>query len=75
MIRVRQAEGIAAAKAKGTHCGRPFVKVPDNLNEIMRQWAEGAITAVKAMELTGLKRSTFYKYAREFRANMAAATT
>ena len=63
-IRTRQAEGIAAAKAKGKYLGRPIVQTPDNWNEVMQQWKSGAITAVKAMELTGLKRSTFYKLAR-----------
>lgn len=64
-IRARQAEGIAAAKAKGKYLGRPVVQTPDNWVEVIRQWRDGAITAVKAMELTGLKRSTFYKLAKE----------
>lgn len=64
-IRARQAEGIAAAKAKGKYLGRPVVQTPENWHDVMRQWRDGAITAVKAMELTGLKRSTFYKLAKE----------
>ena len=64
-IRTRQAEGIAAAKAKGKYLGRPIVQKPDNWDEVMRQWKSGAITAVKAMELTGLKRSTFYKLVKD----------
>lgn len=64
-IRARQAEGIAAAKAKGKYLGRPIVQAPDNWDDVMRQWKAGAITAVKAMELTGLKRSTFYKLVKE----------
>lgn len=61
-IRQRQAEGIAAAKAKGKHLGRPRTTKPDNWNEVIKQWRDGAITAKKAMELTGLKRSTFYQF-------------
>lgn len=65
-IRSRQAEGIAAAKASGKHLGRPIVQTPDNWVEVMQSWKNGGITAVKAMELTGLKRSTFYKLVKEF---------
>lgn len=62
-IHQRQAEGIAAAKAKGKHLGRPKAVKPDNWDDVMYQWRSGAITAKKAMELTGLKRSTFYQFA------------
>lgn len=65
-IRTRQAEGIAAAKANGKYLGRPIVQTPDNWVEVMLSWKSGGITAVKAMELTGLKRSTFYKLVKEF---------
>lgn len=64
-IHQRQAEGIAAAKAKGKHLGRPKAIKPDNWNEVIFQWKSGAITAKKAMELTGVKRSTFYQLAAE----------
>lgn len=62
-IRQRQAEGIAAAKAKGKHLGRPKAELPDNWNEVVTAWKAGQITAVEAMRQTGLKRSTFYKMA------------
>lgn len=62
-IHQRQAEGIAAAKAKGKHLGRPKAVKPDNWDDVIYQWKSGAITAKKAMELTGLKRSTFYQFA------------
>lgn len=57
----RQAEGIAIAKEKGKHLGRPKAEKPDNWNEVIKQWENGEITAVKAMELTGTTKSTFYK--------------
>lgn len=64
-IRKRQREGIEAAKKKGTvKFGRPQAKKPDNWNEIYRRWKNGEITAVKAMELTNLTKSTFYKLAK-----------
>ena len=37
-IRKRQAEGIAAAKAKGVRFGRPEIAMPDNFGEIVRRW-------------------------------------
>jgi len=60
-IHRRQAEGIAAAKAKGKHLGRPRAERPDNWNEVIAAWKAGKITAVEAMRRTGTKRSTFYK--------------
>ena len=60
-IRARQAEGIAAAKAKGAYRGRKEIEKPDNWNEIVADWQSGKITATKAIELTGVKRTTFYK--------------
>lgn len=60
-IRQRQAEGIAAAKGKGKHLGRPKAVKPANWDEVTAQWKRGEITAVEAMRRTGTKRSTFYK--------------
>lgn len=60
-IRQRQAEGIAAAKVKGKHLGRPQAAKPDNWAAVMEQWRNGTITAREAMRQTGLKKSTFYK--------------
>ena len=60
-IRQRQAEGIAAARTKGKHLGRPRAVKPDNWNEVIERWHTGEITAVEAMRLTGMKKSTFYK--------------
>lgn len=64
-IRQRQAEGIAAAKAQGRHLGRPQAVKPDNWDTVAARWRAGKITAVEAMRQTGLKRSTFYKFAGE----------
>lgn len=64
-IHQRQAEGIAAAKAKGKHLGRPKAVKPQNWEEVSARWRAGEITAVEAMRRTGLKRSTFYKFAEQ----------
>lgn len=60
-IHQRQAEGIAAAKAKGKHLGRPRVEKPGNWDEVITAWKAGEITAIEAMRRTETKRSTFYK--------------
>ena len=67
-IKQRQAEGIAVAKEKGIHLGRPRIGYPPNWEEVYRQWEEKQITAVAAMDMLGLKRSTFYKLVSQFHA-------
>ena len=66
-IRQRQAEGIAAAKAKGKHMGRPRKELPPNWEEVYSLWNGGKLTAVAAMKELGLKNSTFYKLVRAYR--------
>ena len=43
-IRKRQAEGIAAAKAKGVRFGRPEVPVPDDFGSYITRWEKGKMT-------------------------------
>ena len=65
-IKKRQAEGIAAAKKKGTvKFGRPKATKPNNWDEVITQWKNKEITAVKAMELLNLTKNTFYKLVKE----------
>jgi len=64
-IRQRQAEGIAAAKAKGKYLGRPRIEYPENWDEVYESWIKGEITGVEAMKLTGLTKSSFYKLAKK----------
>ena len=60
----RQAQGIAAAKDRGKHLGRPKTAFPENWDEVYRKWNQNEITAKEAMIRTNLKRSTFYKLIR-----------
>lgn len=60
-IKQRQAEGIAAARERGADLGRPKAKKPENWDIVIAEWKAGEITAKEAMELTGTKRTTFYK--------------
>ena len=66
-IKQRQAEGIAVAKEKGIHLGRPKIEYPPTWHEVYSQWEEKKITAVTAMNVLGLKRSTFYKLVAQYR--------
>ena len=65
IIRKRQKEGIEVAKKKGKCLGRPMIRRPDNFNEVVTSWKEKEITAVKAMELLNVKKSTFYRWMRD----------
>ena len=63
----RQREGIETKKARGEweDYGRPKAQKPSNWEEVIAQWESGEITAVKAMELTGTKKTTFYKLLKQ----------
>ena len=58
--RQKQAEGIAAAKAKGIRFGRPGKPLPDNFDEARRAWREGELSLQQAADLCGIPRGTFY---------------
>ena len=71
-IRKRQAEGIAAAKAKGVRFGRPPVAAPENFGKIVASWEHGHIPFSEALSQSGLAQATFYRRLREYRlANMS----
>lgn len=61
----RQREGIAKAKKNGMYKGRKEVQRPSNWDEIYTKWKNREITATKAIELSGLKRNTFYRMLNE----------
>lgn len=63
----RQREGIEQMKARGEwdNYGRPRVQKPKNWDEVIKRWQAGEITAVEAMRLTGMKKSSFYKMVKE----------
>ena len=65
--RQKQAEGIAAAKERGVHFGRPVVPVADNFSAIVLAWESGLLSFDDALEKSGLSYSTFYRRLREYR--------
>lgn len=64
-IRRRQAEGIAAAKARGVRFGRTPAPLPENFYEVQELWRSGRISVRKAGELCGMPYSTMYRKMRE----------
>ena len=55
----RQAEGIAAAKARGVRFGRPPKPLPENFHQLYQQWKNGKITGTAAAKACGMPLSTF----------------
>lgn len=58
-IRQRQAEGIAAAKAKGVRFGRPPCPLPENFHQVYQRWKSGKITGTAAAQECGMPLSSF----------------
>ena len=58
-IRQRQAEGIAAAKARGVRFGRPPRPLPENFHSAYRRWKGGKITGTAAAKECGMPLATF----------------
>jgi len=65
IIRKRQAEGIAAARARGVHMGRPAKRPPENFDELARLWAHGKLRTLDFIEQTGFPETTLYRRLRE----------
>ena len=66
MIHQRQAEGIAAVKARGVKMGRPPKPLPENFYEVYQRWKAGNITAVEAAEQCEMPISTFKYKAKSY---------
>ncbi|MFE8695974.1 recombinase family protein [Cytobacillus sp. FJAT-53684] len=69
-IKQRQKEGIAVAKSKGKHLGRPVLELPKEWTKIYKEWKAGKITAVAFMDAIGMKKATFYKKVKEYEATL-----
>lgn len=66
-IRERQREGIKAAKLRGVQFGRPQKQVPENFDQIYREWMSKKISGAEAAKMCNLTTATFYRRARKKR--------
>ena len=65
LIRQRQAEGIAAAKAQGVQFGRRPMVRPASFGLLKDQWMQNQISARAAAKQLGITHSTFLRWANE----------
>lgn len=65
-IKKRQAEGIAAAKARGVKFGREPMERPSMWETYCRRYSAGEITGRCAALKLGVSHSTFYRWNREY---------
>lgn len=64
--RQRQLEGISIAKAEGKYKGRKRIQLAQaDWDRVIRRWRAGEITAVKAMQILGISKNTFYRRLKE----------
>lgn len=64
LIRQRQAEGIAAAKARGVKFGRKAMAVPTAFEDCKSRWLQGQITSRQAAKMLQVSQSTFIRWAK-----------
>ncbi len=72
-IRQRQAEGIAAAKARGVRFGHAPKPLPDGFEELRQAWRNGEMTLIQAANICGIPKSTFFDAAVRVEKGIKAA--
>ena len=65
-IRTRTKHALAVKKKNGEPLGRPKIEMPKGFKKVYRQYRDKDITAVQAMKLLDLKKTTFYKLVKEY---------
>lgn len=66
-IKKRQAQGIAAAKAKGVKFGRPEKQVPDDFGKIVKAWEQKKLPFEEVLKRCNMSEATFYRRLKEYR--------
>jgi len=64
-IATRREEGVKIALENGVQFGRPKAEITEEFKQAYTKWKTGIITATKAMEEAGVKRTTFYKLVKQ----------
>ena len=70
-IRRRQAQGIAAARARGVRFGRPPHEPPEDFPAIVADWEAGRLDLPEVLRRAGMSQATFYRRLRELREQAA----
>lgn len=70
-IRQRQAEGIAAAKARGVKFGRPPGRLPETFHAVYQAWKSGKITGTVAAKECDMPLTTFRYRAEKYAAGVS----
>ena len=66
-IRERQAQGIAAAKARGVRFGRPEKPIPEDFIKLVYDWEKGKLRLAELLQRCDISEATFYRRLRELR--------
>lgn len=66
-LRQRQAEGIAAAKARGVVFGKSSLEFPVNFENLFQRWRTGELSADETAALCGFSRRTLYDKTKAMR--------
>ena len=66
-IKKRQAEGIAAAKAKGVKFGRPQSPMPNDFNSVVILWEQKQLSLAQVLAYCNISKATFYRRLRSIR--------
>lgn len=65
----RQREGIDVALANGVKFGRKAVEYPKNWESVISLVNNKQLTNIEAMQMLGLKKTTFYRLLKQYREN------
>jgi len=69
--RQRQAEGIAAAKERGTKFGCRRIEMPSYFDDVVEAWERGEISRAEAAENLGISKDTFSRRVKERAASLS----